>query len=63
MFNNGRTPIPVDVYTLVFTSGSYYYTGTYEDVVSIWDPNAGLRPAAARSYSTATAPRSASASQ
>jgi hypothetical protein len=41
-FNNGATPIPVDVYTLTFTVGGNYYTGTYEDVFSIWDPNAGF---------------------
>jgi len=32
----------VDVYTLAFTVGGYHYTGTYEDVFSIWDPGAGF---------------------
>lgn len=37
-FGDGVNPIPVDVYTLTFTVGGNYYTGTYEDVFSIWDP-------------------------
>jgi len=41
-FGDGVNPIPVDVYTLTFTVGGYHYTGTYEDVFSIWDPGAGF---------------------
>jgi len=41
-FGDGVTQIPVDVYTLTFTVGGNYYTGTYEDVFSIWDPAAGF---------------------
>jgi hypothetical protein len=41
-FGDGVTQIPVDVYTLTFTVEGNYYTGTYEDVFSIWDPGAGF---------------------
>lgn len=41
-FGDGVTQLPVDVYTLTFTVGGNYYTGTYEDVFSIWDPSAGF---------------------
>ena len=41
-FGDGVTQLPVDVYTLTFTVGGNYYTGSYEDVFSIWDPGAGF---------------------
>ena len=41
-FGDGVTQLPVDVYTLTFTVGGTYYTGSYEDVFSIWDPAAGF---------------------
>lgn len=41
-FGDGVNQLPVDVYTLTFTVGGDYYTGSYEDVFSIWDPGAGF---------------------